>query len=101
MKPSGEGGLPGLAGLAGGLFDRRILLVHGALGDAKAGELSIALMTLDATGDDPITLQLDSADGTVDGALAVIDTIDLACLDERPLPSVRATRAVRRRRSGG
>ena len=74
MDPWGHGGPPGSAGLAGDLFGRRIVLLHGALDESKAGELSIALMTLDAGGDDPVTLQVDPRRGTLDGALAVIDT---------------------------
>lgn len=60
-----------------GMFDRRVLLLSGDLDDRRAGELAIALMSLDASGDDPITLHIDSPGGPLDAALSVIDTIDL------------------------
>jgi ATP-dependent Clp protease protease subunit len=65
------------ASLAGRMFERRAIFLHGALDDRAAGELAIALMALDAEGDGPIALTIDCADGTLDGALASIDTIDL------------------------
>jgi ATP-dependent Clp protease protease subunit len=34
-------------------------------------------MTLDATGDSPVQLQIDSSDGTIDAALALMDIVDL------------------------
>jgi ATP-dependent Clp protease protease subunit len=34
-------------------------------------------MTLDATGDEPITLHVDCAGGTLDAAFAVMDTVDV------------------------
>ena len=74
MAPD-DGGLPG--SLAGRMFDRRVVFLHGALDDRLAGELSIALMTLDAEGNGPISLHIDCAEGTFDGALAVMDVIDL------------------------
>jgi ATP-dependent Clp protease protease subunit len=63
--------------LAVRMFDRRVVFAHGVLDDRAAGELAIALMTLDAEGDDPIELLIDCWDGTLDGALASIDTVDL------------------------
>jgi len=59
------------------LFERRVLFLSGALDERPAGDLAMALMTLDATGDEPITLIVDSPGGSLDGALSVIDTIDL------------------------
>ncbi len=58
-------------------FDRRIVTVTGTLDDALATQVAAQLMTLDATGDDGITLQLDCAGGSLDAAFTVIDTIDL------------------------
>jgi ATP-dependent Clp protease protease subunit len=59
------------------LFDRGVLFLRGELDDAVAGDLAMALMTRDASGDEPVALYVDSGGGTVDGALAVMDTIDL------------------------
>ncbi len=62
--------------LEGYLFDRRITSVRGPLDDMKATRLATELMTLDATGDEPITLQLDSPGGTLTAAFTLIDVID-------------------------
>lgn len=59
------------------LFERRIVSLTGDLDDEAANTLGVALMTLDATGDDPVRLQIDSGDGTVTAALAVMDIVDL------------------------
>ena len=59
------------------LFARRIVLLHGTLDDELAGHVAASLMTLDAAGDERITLQVDSGDGSLTGAFTVIDTIDL------------------------
>jgi ATP-dependent Clp protease protease subunit len=59
------------------LLERRQVFLRGPLDDAAAGQLAITLMTMDATGDDPISLHVDAAGGTLGGAFAVIDTIDL------------------------
>ncbi len=58
-------------------FDRRVVVLSGTLDDRMATEVAAELMTLDATGDDPVELQIDSADGSVDAALALMDVIDL------------------------
>jgi ATP-dependent Clp protease protease subunit len=58
-------------------LDPRLILLHGELDDRIAGELAVRLMTLDAVGDEPISLYIDSADGSLNAALAVIDTVDL------------------------
>jgi ATP-dependent Clp protease, protease subunit len=59
------------------LFERRIVLVTGRLDDDVAAEAVAALTTLDASGDKPIELHLDSADGTLEAAFVLIDTLDL------------------------
>jgi ATP-dependent Clp protease protease subunit len=59
------------------LFDRRIVSLAGKLDDQAANEVGVALMTLDASGDDPVQLQIDSGDGTVAAGLALMDIIDL------------------------
>jgi ATP-dependent Clp protease, protease subunit len=59
------------------LFERRIVLVTGWLDADLAAEAAAALMTLDATGDEPIELHVDSPDGTLESAFVLIDTLDL------------------------
>jgi ATP-dependent Clp protease protease subunit len=59
------------------LLERRFVLLSGTLDDQAANEVGAAIMTLDAIGDDPVHLQVDSADGTVGAALALMDIIDL------------------------
>ena len=59
------------------LFERRVVLITGWLDDDAAAEAAAALMTLDAAGDTPIELHLDSQDGALTSAFVVIDTIDL------------------------
>jgi ATP-dependent Clp protease protease subunit len=83
------------AALRNRLFDRRVVLLSGRLDDEVANRVGVELMTLDATGDDPITLQIDSGDGAVAPALALMDVIDLlgvpvhaACVGQVAGPSV-------------
>jgi ATP-dependent Clp protease, protease subunit len=59
------------------LFERRIVLLTGRLDDDVAAEAAVSLMALGAAGDATIELQPDSADGALEAAFVVIDTIDL------------------------
>ena len=59
------------------LFERRIVLVTGRLDADLAAGAAAALITLDAIGDEPIELHLDSPDGTLESAFVLTDTIDL------------------------
>jgi ATP-dependent Clp protease protease subunit len=59
------------------LLDRRVVLLSGRLDHDAANRVGAALMTLDATGDEPVDLRVDSGDGTVDAALALVDVVDL------------------------
>ena len=59
------------------LFERRIVLVTGRLDAELAAEAAAALMILDAAGDEPIELHVDSPDGTLESAFVLIDTLDL------------------------
>jgi ATP-dependent Clp protease protease subunit len=63
------------------LLDRRLVFLRGELDDELAGRIAVELMTLDATGDDPINLYVDSPGGTFEAAFTVIDTIDLVGID--------------------
>jgi len=59
------------------LLERRVVGLFGPVDDRCATECAAALMTLDATGDSAVELQIDSADGSVDAAMALMDVIDL------------------------
>ena len=60
------------------LFERRMVFVTGRLDDALAGQVAAQIMALDATGNAPIDLFLDSGDGTLAAAFVLIDVIDAA-----------------------
>ena len=60
------------------LFERRTVLVTGRLDDALASQAAAQIMALDATGDEPIDVVLDSAEGTLEAAFVLIDVIDAA-----------------------
>ena len=59
------------------LFERRIVFLRGPLDDAAAGDVAAQLMTLDAAGDDPVQLHVDSPGGRLESAFVLIDTIGL------------------------
>lgn len=63
--------------LEGYLFDRRITVVRGALDDPAATRVATELMTLDATGDQAITLQIDSSGGPLTAAFTLVDVIEV------------------------
>ncbi len=58
------------------LFDRRVVVLRGSLDHSAATRAASKLMTLDATGDDRIELQLDSPGGPLEAAFAVVDVLD-------------------------
>jgi ATP-dependent Clp protease protease subunit len=58
------------------LFERRIVLVTGRLDDDAAAKAAAVLLALEARGDGPIELHLDSADGALVAAFVLIDTAD-------------------------
>ncbi|HXY43339.1 MAG TPA: ATP-dependent Clp protease proteolytic subunit [Acidimicrobiales bacterium] len=62
--------------LEGHMFDRRIVALRGALDDITATRVASQLMTLDATGDDAVQLQLDCPGGSLEAGFAVADVID-------------------------
>jgi ATP-dependent Clp protease protease subunit len=59
------------------LFDQRVVFLWGPLDDVTASQLAAELMTLDATGDEPVQLHIDSSGGTLSAALCLVDVIDL------------------------
>lgn len=58
------------------LFDRRIVVLRGPLDDLTATRVAAQLMTLDATGDDAVQLQLDCPGGPLECGFAIVDVID-------------------------
>ena len=75
--------------LAQSLFAKRVVQLSGPLDDRAATDLVAQLMTLDALGDDPVELRIDSASGTSGAALAVADVIDLLGVPVRAFASGR------------
>jgi ATP-dependent Clp protease, protease subunit len=59
------------------MLSQRIVNLRGELDEQLAGQVAMELMSLDASGDEHITLYVDSAGGTLDAAFIVIDVIDL------------------------
>lgn len=59
------------------LFDERTLVVSGSLDDAKVSELAAELWTLDALGDEPVSLLTSCRGGSVAASLALIDVVDV------------------------
>ena len=58
------------------LFERRIVFVTGELDEARAAQAAAQIMTLDASGDEPIDVVLASGDGTLEAAFTLIDVLD-------------------------
>jgi ATP-dependent Clp protease protease subunit len=71
--------------LAERLFEQRVVVLQGALDDAVATRAAAELMTLDAEGDGPVTLRIDSAEGSVALALTLMDVIELLGVPVRAL----------------
>ena len=63
--------------LSARLFERRTVVVRGVLDDVAASDAAAALMTLDASADEPVTLHLDCTATDVGPAFVLVDTIDL------------------------
>jgi ATP-dependent Clp protease protease subunit len=83
-------GLPEVPGMPGGfggdrlsdllarrLLEQRVVLLHGPLDAATATRVSAELMTLDADGDDPVTLRIDCGEAGLAPALTLMDVIEL------------------------
>ena len=59
------------------MLAQRVVSLSGELDAQQAGQVALELMSLDASGDEHVTLYVDSGTGTLDGAFTVIDVIDL------------------------
>jgi ATP-dependent Clp protease protease subunit len=88
------------------LFDQRVVFLWGRLDDALANQLAAELMTLDASGDDPVQLHIDSPGGTLEAALVLVDVIDLlgveltaTCVGQAAGPALGPLAVAHRRRA--
>ena len=88
------------------LLDRRTVFVTGALDDVVAGRAAAELMALDGWGDDPVHLHLDSAGGSLDASLTLMDVIELlgvpvtvTCVGRAEGPAVGVVAVAARRRA--
>lgn len=63
--------------LARRLLAQRVVIVSGPLDEATATRVSAELMTLDADGDDPVTLRVDCGVAALAPALTLMDVIEL------------------------
>ena len=96
-------GLPGLPGLPdpGGygprpstelselltrrLMEQRVVLLRGPLDEATVTRVSAELMTLDADGDDAVTLRIDCGEAALAPALTLMDVVELMGVPVRAL----------------
>jgi ATP-dependent Clp protease protease subunit len=63
--------------LARRLFEQRVVLLHGPLDEVTATRVSAELMTLDAEGDEPVTVRIDCAEAPLAPALTLMDVVEL------------------------
>ena len=61
--------------LARRLFERRTVLLHGALTDAQSAQASAQLLGMASASDAPITMSLSVPDGSTDAALGLHDVV--------------------------
>ena len=59
------------------LLAQRVVLLHGPLDDFSVTRVSAELMTLDAEGDEPVTLRVDCGEAALAPALTLMDVIEL------------------------
>ena len=71
--------------LARRLLAQRVVLLSGPLDDLSVTRVSAELMTLDAEGDDPVTLRVDCGEAALGPALTVMDVIELMGVPVRAL----------------
>jgi ATP-dependent Clp protease protease subunit len=71
--------------LARRLLAQRVVLLHGPLDELSVTRVSAELMTLDAEGDEPVTLRVDCAAAGLAPALTLMDVIELMGVPVRAL----------------
>jgi ATP-dependent Clp protease protease subunit len=67
------------------LLAQRVVLLHGALDDFSVTRVAAELMTLDAEGDDPVTLRVDCGEAALAPALTLMDVVELMGVPVRAL----------------
>lgn len=77
VDPGRDGADPWLQSLRERMLSERVVVLSGDLDHAVANRAALELMTLDATGDDPVRLRIDCGGGTIAAALVLVDVIDL------------------------
>jgi ATP-dependent Clp protease, protease subunit len=81
--PGGPATLP--EALRRRLFAQRVVLLSGPLDDLSVTRASAELMTLDADGDDAVTLRVDCGEGALALALTLMDVVELMGVPVRAL----------------
>jgi ATP-dependent Clp protease protease subunit len=81
----GPGPEPLSESLARCLLAQRVVLLHGPLDDLSVTRVSAELMTLDAEGDDPVSLRVDCGEAGLAPALTLMDVIELMGVPVRAL----------------
>lgn len=84
---TGSGGAPDAVSevLARRMLDQRVVLLHGPLDEQSVMRVSAELMTLDAEGDDPVTLRVDCGEAALAPSLTLMDVIELMGVPVRAL----------------
>jgi ATP-dependent Clp protease, protease subunit len=67
------------------LLAQRVVLLHGPLDDLSVTRVAAELMTLDADGDDAVTLRVDCGEAALAPALTLMDVIELMGVPVRAL----------------
>ena len=67
------------------LLEQRVVLLHGPLDEMTVTRVSAELMTLDAEGDDPVSLRVDCGEASLAPALTLMDVIELMGVPVRAL----------------
>jgi ATP-dependent Clp protease protease subunit len=81
--PAGPGTATGLGPepltdvVARRLLAQRVVMLHGPLDDFSVTRVAAELMTLDADGDDPVTLRVDCGEAALAPALTLMDVVEL------------------------
>jgi len=67
------------------LLAQRVVLLHGRLDDFSVTRVAAELMTLDAEGDEPVTLRVDCGEAALAPALTLMDVVELMGVPVRAL----------------
>ena len=87
IRTTGTGGARAAlaTSLARRLLAQRVVLLHGPLDDLSVTRVAAELMTLDAEGDDPVTLRVDCGEAALAPALTLMDVVELMGVPVRAL----------------